>query len=378
MSTCGRSTYVMPDSQAVLVIQAVLSFLEFFLPITFAKRLVAAVLLAANIPVKMIAESLDMGKSTIYGLRKSLQTDSIEELQALFRMKPGCGRKLKAIDIFEDIAEKINQGFYTSLREIQAMIKNTYGIALSIATTQRLMIKLGIKRYKSASLPAKAIPSAQEEYYNNTLLPLIQQAKSGALHLLFLDGSHFVVGCDFLGFVYGCARRFVKSLSGRQRYNVLGAMDFVTKKVHTVTNSTYITATEVIEMMGKLVDYYRDSGKPIRIILDNARYQKCAAVQCALEEYQRICDIDFKYLPSYSPNLNLIERVWRFVKGEIRSSFIKDFSSFCDNIDKVIASTTGSCKERIDTLIGEDIQFYTSLIPVDAHSFVMPKKKKAN
>ena len=53
----------------------------------------------------------------------------------------------------------------------------------------------------------------------------------GVISLLFLDASHFVMGCDFLGRIYGKARRFVKTFSGRKRYNVLGAIDYVIKKV---------------------------------------------------------------------------------------------------------------------------------------------------
>ncbi len=85
----------------------------------------------------------------------------------------------------------------------------------------------------------------QRGFYNGTLKPLMGKAADGKETLLFLDASHFVMECDYLGFIYGKARRFVKSFSGRMRYNVLGAVDFATKKVVTVTNDTYITATEV-------------------------------------------------------------------------------------------------------------------------------------
>ena len=73
---------------------------------------------------------------------------------------------------------------------------------------------------------------------------------------MFLDASHFVMGGDFLGFLYGKTRRFVKSCSGRMRYNVLGAMNFATKEVLTVTNTTYITATQVCEMLQKIYRVY--------------------------------------------------------------------------------------------------------------------------
>ena len=53
-----------------------------------------------------------------------------------------------------------------------------------------------------------------------------------------MDASHFVLGNDFLGAIYGKVRRFVKTFSGRQRYNVLGAINIVTKKVTAIKNSS--------------------------------------------------------------------------------------------------------------------------------------------
>ena len=71
-----------------------------------------------------------------------------------------------------------------------------------------------------------------------------------------MDASHFVHGCDFLGGVYSKTRRFVKTFSGRKRYNVLGAINYMTKKVYTVTNTTYITATEICDMLKTLANEY--------------------------------------------------------------------------------------------------------------------------
>ena len=73
----------------------------------------------------------------------------------------------------------------------------------------------------------------------------MEQAQKGEVALFFLDAAHFVMGCDFLGCIYGKTRRIVRTWSGRKRYNVLGAVDFVTKRMITVTNDTYITATQV-------------------------------------------------------------------------------------------------------------------------------------
>ncbi len=194
----------------------------------------------------------------------------------------------------------------------------------------------------------------------------MEKAKSGDIALLFLDASHFVMGCGFLGHIYGKTRRLVRTFSGRQRYNVLGALDYVSKKVHTVTNDAYITATEVCTMLRKIASEYK--GLPVHLVLDNAKYQKCAAVKELAEKL----GITLEYIPPYSPNLNLIERIWKFVKGELRSKYYGDFESFREKIDSAICSTSGSNKTKVDKLIGKGIQLYYDIREVDNNTFSCP------
>ncbi len=196
----------------------------------------------------------------------------------------------------------------------------------------------------------------------------MEKAKSRDIALLFLDASHFVMGCDFLGHIYGKTRRLVRTFSGRQRFNVLGALDYVSKKVHTVTNDTYITATEVCTMLRQIASEYK--GLPVHLVLDNARYQKCAAVQ----ELAGKLGIALEYIPPYSPNLNLIERIWKFAKGELRSKYYGDFETFREKIDSVICSTSGSNKTKIDKLIGKGIQLYRDIKEVDDNTFSCQEK----
>lgn len=191
----------------------------------------------------------------------------------------------------------------------------------------------------------------------------MKKAEDGSISLLFLDASHFVMGCDFLGHIYGKVRRFVKTFSGRRRYNVLGALDYISKKVLAVANDSYITATEVCSMLQKIAVEY--GGKEVHLILDNARYQKCKAVQELANELH----IHLEYIPPYSPNLNLIERIWKFVKGELSSKYYDDFGSFQQKINSVISSTNEENKPKIDKLIGKGVQLFHSLTPIGENTF---------
>lgn len=194
--------------------------------------------------------------------------------------------------------------------------------------------------------------------------------KNSAHVLLFMDASHFVLGCDFLGGIYSKVRRFVKTFSGRQRYNVLGAVNFMTRKVHTITNTTYITATEICQLLRQVASEY--AGKKIHIVLDNAKYQKCEMVTSLAKELK----IELVYLPTYSPNLNLIERLWKFTKGKLRVKYYDDFTTFKGAIDSIIIGTDNVFKDQVSKLISEKIQLFDDLELVCENTFLRPKKKK--
>ena len=194
--------------------------------------------------------------------------------------------------------------------------------------------------------------------------------KNSAHVLLFMDASHFVLGCDFLGGVYSKVRRFVRTFSGRQRYNVLGAVNFITKKVHTVTNTTYITATEICQMLRVVASEY--AGKKIHIVLDNAKYQKCEVVTSLARELA----IDLVFLPPYSPNLNLIERLWKFTKGKLRVKYYNDFKTFKDTIESIIRGTDNIFKGQISRLLGEKIQLFDGLQLICENTFSSPKESE--
>lgn len=219
-------------------------------------------------------------------------------------------------------------------------------------------------------MPAKADPATQRTFYDAMLKPLMNKAKREMITLLFMDASHFVMGCDFLGYIYDITRRFIKTYSGRKRYNVLGALNFVSKKVVTVTNDTYITAVEICALLKKATVEY--SGKPIHIVLDNARYQKCSIVQ----EVANQLGIHLVYIPPYSPNLNLIERFWKHVKNGLRTKYYDKFDVFQEKIDSIVNNADKKDKAMIDRLIGEKVQLFDNPLVVGDSSVCSFKTTK--
>jgi hypothetical protein len=137
-----------------------------------------------------------------------------------------------------------------------------------------------------------------------TLEPRIEEAKAGKRKVLFMDAAHFVFA-PFLGYLWCFTRLFVKAPCGRKRFNVLGALDAISHEMTVFNNIGYINALSVCDLLTKIAKKYCNCSLPISIVLDNARYQKCNLVQ----DFAKSLNIELLYLPSYSPNLNLIERM---------------------------------------------------------------------
>lgn len=155
----------------------------------------------------------------------------------------------------------------------------------------------------------------------------------------------------FLGFLWCFQRCFVYSASGRKRFNVLGALNAITHEVVTITNDSYINALSVCDLLRKLST--KHVGEAITLFLDNARYQKCEIVTTLAEQLK----IELIYLPAYSPNLNLIERLWRHVKQQaLYSRFYDTFPIFRAAIMDGINATTSQEKESRRTLFSLKFQ----------------------
>lgn len=148
-----------------------------------------------------------------------------------------------------------------------------------------------------------------------------------------MDAAHFVLQ-PFLGFLWCFQRLFVYSAAGRQRFNVLGALNAITHEVVTITNDSYINAVSVCDLLQKLA--IKHAHEAVTLFLDNARYQKCKLVQDLAHQL----NIDLIYLPAYSPNLNVIERLWRHVKSQVLySRYYDSFPKFKSAIMACIDST---------------------------------------
>lgn len=168
-----------------------------------------------------------------------------------------------------------------------------------------------------------------------------------------MDAAHFVHG-SFLSCLWSQVRLFVPSSPGRRRYNVLGALNAVTKEVITVENEGYINSASVGELLIK-IKQHRNCEK-VTLVLDNARYQTCNAVKEAASKL----DIELLFLPPYSPNLNLIERLWKFVKRHaLNSRYYSDFNDFKEAIVNALRPDSGELLRELETLLSLEFQDFS-------------------
>ena len=187
------------------------------------------------------------------------------------------------------------------------------------------------------------------------LEPRLAEARAKKRTVYFVDASHFVLS-SFLGWLWCFTRLHVRAASGRQRYNVLGALNAVTHGLVTEINTTYINSLSVCALLRKVAA--RSVGVPITLVMDNARYQRCALVQ----DLAKDLGLELLFLPSYSPNLNLIERLWKFVKKEVLDSrHHQDFGKFQAAIDGCLADMPTKHKAKLAKLLTHNFQTWENV-----------------
>jgi transposase len=178
-----------------------------------------------------------------------------------------------------------------------------------------------------------------------SLAPRFAEAPSGEHAVFFIDAAH-VVFAPFWGIVWCFTRLFVKAPSGRQRLHVLAALNAISHELVTVEHLTDMTAESVCELLRLVAGVQQ--GVPSTLLLDNARYQRCALVQAVAQEL----GLERLYWPTYSPDLHLIERLWRFVKKQcLHAKYYPDAASFQQAIFACIQQAPTQHTEELNQLL---------------------------
>jgi transposase len=246
-----------------------------------------------------------------------------------------------------------------SVKQAQALIEQRTGIRRGLSQVRHfLKDRLGLRWRKTEAIPVPPTKTVEEHareqvaFVRDEREPRLEQARQGQRQVYFVDAAHFVFA-PFLGCLWCAVRLFVRAASGRKRHNILGALDAVTHRLIRVTNDGYINAGSVCALLRAVAR--AAVGLPITLVLDNARYQKCAIVRGLAESL----GIELLYLPGYSPNLNLIERLWRFVRKQtLDSTYYEDFARFRSAIDGCLDNLSTVHKGAMETLLTHKFQMF--------------------
>jgi len=212
----------------------------------------------------------------------------------------------------------------TTAKEVRDHILITYGKKYSLIGINKLLHRMGFTYKKPKVLPGNASAELQGKF-----LQRYQEIKSMLGkndHVYFSDATHPTHNTKpSYGWIKKGKKhdRYIKSNTGRKRLNLLGAVAIDNKQVVVIEEET-INATAMIHLFEKMVKNQPHGN--MYIILDNAKYNHANMVKNWLLNHPRFKPI---FLPPYSPNLNLIERLWRFFHQKVTwNHYFETFTDF--------------------------------------------------
>ena len=322
--------------------------LSFNHPHQFTRCKALALLLKSHgVAHHTIAKTINVCENTLCSYFRAYLQSRIASITTINFRKPESS--LKQFDAV--ITEYLKETPPTSIKQACSDIEGLTGIVLKETQMRKYLKSLGVRFRKVAGIPAKADVDKQKEFLETELQPRLKEAETGERKVYFMDAAHFVMGA-FLGYVWSFTRIFVKTPSGRQRFNVLGALDAVTNEFLSIMNTTYITSIQVCELLHVIAQKATDPRTNIMcavtIVCDNAKYQRCKLVM----ETARSLNIELLFLPSYSPNLNLIERIWKFTRKRcLNSKYYPTFDLFKGAISSFLTTMHLTYTAELKTLL---------------------------
>ena len=188
--------------------------------------------------------------------------------------------------------------------------------------------------------------------------PRLDEARAGKRRLYFVDAAHFVFG-TYLCSLWCLVRLWIPAASGRQRFNVLGAYDAISREMISITNTESVNTETMCDLVQLIERTYRRRKRiPITLVLDNARYQRNSWVMQVAEE----CGIELLFLPSYSPNLNLIERYWRLIKKEaLYGRYYPNFAAFRAGIEESMRQLRNEKEDKVISMMTLKFQTFDNV-----------------
>ncbi len=298
------------------------------------KRLYALAWLDDGKSKEEVAELLHVSNRSIRNWLRIFRRQGLDGLLVLHYKGDAC--QLKPAQV-EQLKNEIKTGKFHCARQIQTFIEETFQVRYSLSGTNRLLQRIGCSFHQVNGFLFKADRDKQLAFVERYEA---QRPKPGeATRRYFIDGAHPRWGLEIL---YSCwllrGQRFEVGVGGgRKRLNILGAIcpenrEYVDLRLPTGT----LSYQQVIELLQKLRQKHPETKKFI-LYLDNARYQHARALKEWIEGVKAEgVEFVLEHLPAYSPNLNLIERLWKFLRKHAMRKWHDTFEAMQAAIDSVL------------------------------------------
>ena len=292
-----------------------------------AERILCVILYAQGYDLKEIERILLVGIRTLKGWIRTFMAQGIDGLRQWGYKGQDCQL---SDEQWAEVEEELARKPYHRAQEVAGFVKERFGIEYSLRGMQALLRRKEHRHIKVRLVPGKADAEKQHEFLAQYVKIKAELGPKDRIY--FVDATHPThnVKISYVWTKKGCRIRILSN-SGRKRYNILGAYCPLDQEYIDIRGTDNVNS----ETLKKLIDEIRarhPEAERIILILDNARYNHARIVR---EHIEQTC-VELLFLPSYSPNLNLIERLWRFLKGKVMSDYHESFEKFVEEIDKVL------------------------------------------
>jgi transposase len=228
----------------------------------------------------------------------------------------------------EELARHLDDNLYMDCQGVINHVLDAFGVAYSVSGMRLLLHTLGFVYKKPKHVPGKANREAQQDFVKR--FRAFMAHKPDDTPLYFTDATHPTHNSTP---AYGWIRRGVEkelvANSGRRRLNLHGALNAETHEVISLSADS-INAAATVALFER-IEQAHPSAESIYVIADNAGYYHAEAVKEYLASGRS--RIRLWFLPPYSPNLNLIERLWKFFRKKVLNNrYYATFKEFSEEV----------------------------------------------
>lgn len=216
----------------------------------------------------------------------------------------------------------LQQYTYLYVKDIIAYVQEVFNVVYTVAGMRSWLQRHEFSYKKPALVPGKANKEQQEQWLAE--YEKLQQGLAEDETICFTDGVHPTHNVQpAYGWIQKGVRKEIPANTGRSRLNLSGAIDVVNHNVLIQEDQT-LNAKSTIRFFQKIEEAYPHKRK-IHVFCDNAPYYRNKEVR----EYLKNSKIALHFLPPYSPNLNPIERLWKWMKERvIYNTYYEHFEEF--------------------------------------------------